>query len=282
MKPALARLHILLARESPFGLVIRHGTAKSVCTLLWDRRNDQFTLGQWLRGRIEPDLCDLSPDGRHFLYSARRADRSPSAWTAVSRSPYLKALAYYPGNGAGGWFVNDQEYCIPGRPSTEQDRESDEVRRTTLAPPESLLLARRLREGWAIDEARPKILGWTELIRPAGAGWELRHRFSIGYRLRRGTRSIDTHDWDWADMDGQRLVWTRAGCLWASSLEPGGLHGVSRLHDFNGMKFEALIAPYPGGEPVPSSPPTRIYRLRSSGRKPSRQKPDRSQPFDED
>jgi hypothetical protein len=50
MKAAAARLHILLAQEGRYGLVIRHGTAKSVFTLLWDRKKDRFTLGQWLRG----------------------------------------------------------------------------------------------------------------------------------------------------------------------------------------------------------------------------------------
>src|SRR5207249_7986085 len=61
VKPVHARLHVLLARESPVGLVIRHGTAKSVCTLLWNRKTDKFTLGQWMRGRIDTESCDLSP-----------------------------------------------------------------------------------------------------------------------------------------------------------------------------------------------------------------------------
>src|SRR5262249_27226301 len=107
MNPVYARLHVLLAKEASVGLVIRHGTAKSVCTLLWDPRRDEFGLGQWMHGRIDTDTCDLSPDGGHFLYTARKyALHKPSkyvdpvrvaiAWTVVSRTPYLKALAYYP------------------------------------------------------------------------------------------------------------------------------------------------------------------------------------------
>jgi hypothetical protein len=105
MKPAYARLHVLLAREARVGLVIRHGTAKSVCTLLWDRKKDKIKLGQWMRGRIVIDTCDLSPDGEHFLYTAGRYVQWRSqAWTVVSRTPYLKAVAYYPWRWAGGWF----------------------------------------------------------------------------------------------------------------------------------------------------------------------------------
>src|SRR5437588_13066224 len=109
MKPAYARLHVLLAREAPLGLVIRHGTAKSVCTLLWDRKKDKFTLGQWMRGRIHIETCDLSPDGKHFLYAAQKYVKGYSQdWTVVSRTPYLKAVAYYPQRW-GGWFVNRSE-----------------------------------------------------------------------------------------------------------------------------------------------------------------------------
>ena len=71
MKPKPpARLHVILAREAPLAVVIRRGPAKQVCTVLWNRRTDEFTLGQWLKGRIYEDRCDLSPDGRYFIYFA--------------------------------------------------------------------------------------------------------------------------------------------------------------------------------------------------------------------
>src|SRR5258708_4374435 len=75
MKPVYARLHVLLAREADVGLVIRHGTAKSVCTLLWDRKKDKFMLGQWMRGRIDIETCDFSPDGKHSLCGAEVRQR---------------------------------------------------------------------------------------------------------------------------------------------------------------------------------------------------------------
>jgi hypothetical protein len=47
-----ARVHPILARKANTAVIIRRGPSKSVCPMLWDRSNDTFKLGQWLRGRI--------------------------------------------------------------------------------------------------------------------------------------------------------------------------------------------------------------------------------------
>ena len=65
-----ARVHIILAREAQTAIAIRRGPSKSVCIIGWDRRRDIFTVGQWLRGRIYERRCDLSPEGKHFIYFA--------------------------------------------------------------------------------------------------------------------------------------------------------------------------------------------------------------------
>ena len=67
MKP---RLHALLARDAPVGVVFRRGPSNSVCTVGWNRETDQFELGQWLRGHIYVKRSDISADGRHLLYFA--------------------------------------------------------------------------------------------------------------------------------------------------------------------------------------------------------------------
>ena len=47
MKPTPpARLHVILAGEAPLAAVIRSGPAKQVCTILWNRRTDEFILGE--------------------------------------------------------------------------------------------------------------------------------------------------------------------------------------------------------------------------------------------
>jgi hypothetical protein len=279
MRLAYARLHILLAREAPLGLVIRHGTAKSICTLLWDRKKDTFTLGQWMRGRIDIETCDLSPDGEHFLYEASKyVSRTLEirGWTAVSRTPYLKAVAYYPRRWAG-WFVNNRDYLAPGG-SDPEDRESPEVRlaESGCAPPYFQYATRLERSGWAMEDLRG-----MEFVRPAGSGWELRHGPRRGYRMNSGDLTVDTHGWDWADVDGKRLVWTVKGCLWAGLVRKDGIHQSRMLHDFNGMKFEALAAPYEGGQKgrvmlMPTSPPVNTVARKAPPRGPVRKKPDRS------
>ncbi len=50
--------------------------------------------------------------------------------------------------------------------------------------------------------------------------------------------------WEWADLDGTRLVWAESGCLWTASLTDSGLAEPRLLHDFNHMTFERRTAPY--------------------------------------
>jgi len=89
MPRAFARIHVLLAREAPLGVVIRRGPSKQVCTVQWDRRDDEFQIGQWLRGRIYERRCDLSTDGKHLIYFALNGKWSADyrgSWTAISRA----------------------------------------------------------------------------------------------------------------------------------------------------------------------------------------------------
>jgi len=93
------RIHVLLASHAPVGLLIRRGPSKSVATLLCDRRPDEFKLGQWLKGRIYERRSDLSPDGKYAIYFAvngKWSSESRGSWTAISRAPYLKAIAFFP------------------------------------------------------------------------------------------------------------------------------------------------------------------------------------------
>jgi len=51
-------------------------------------------------------------------------------------------------------------------------------------------------------------------------------------------------DWEWADVDRDRLVWADRGRLYAGRVEAGGLVREELLHDFNAMLFERRAAPY--------------------------------------
>ena len=120
MKKVSARIHVILARGAPTALVIRRGPSKHVATMLWDRESDSFELGQWLKGRIYERRCDVSPDGKHFIYFAMNGkwnQQAQGAWTAVSRTPYLKAIALYPKGDCwhgGGLWTNNQQFWVNG------------------------------------------------------------------------------------------------------------------------------------------------------------------------
>ena len=109
---------MLLARKADYGIIIRRGPSKSVCTIGWDRKKDTFEVGQWIRGRIYERRCDLSPDGKHLIYFAMNGKWSSEvkgSWTAISRTPYLKAIGLW-ANGScwngGGLFMNNHSYWL--------------------------------------------------------------------------------------------------------------------------------------------------------------------------
>jgi hypothetical protein len=101
------RAYVILARKAPVGLIFRRGPSNRVLLIRWDLERDTFEFGQWLRGRIYERRCDLSPEGDLLLYFAANWYKPFQSWSAVSRPPYLTALALWPkgdGWGGGGQF----------------------------------------------------------------------------------------------------------------------------------------------------------------------------------
>lgn len=110
------RLYGILAREAPIGVLFRRGPSKEVQVILWDVKSDRFETGQWFKGRIYERRCDLSPDGQLMVYFAAswkaRLGLDAGSWTAVSRPPYLTALARWVKGDAwsgGGLFINNSK-----------------------------------------------------------------------------------------------------------------------------------------------------------------------------
>ena len=268
-----ARIHVLLARQAPIGVVIRRGPAKAVATLLWDRQNDTFQLGQWFRGRIYERRCDLSPDGRHLLYFAMSGHwegESKGSWTAISRAPFLKAIAMFPKgdgwNGGGLWTSPTRYWLNEGGISKHSVlRNTSEVSRDTIYHPETyfggeclgVYYPRLMRDGWKLIEE----LGTDDFDifeKPIGKGWVLRKKANAGNHPKGKSIYWDEHElihpdsnalipcpkWEWAELDGNRLVWAADGILNASQVAEGGIKDQTKLFDFNSMKFERIRAPY--------------------------------------
>ena len=101
-------MFVLLAKQASVGVILRRGPSRWWHVTLWDTAQDSFESGQWFRGRIYPEKCDVSPDGKLLIYLAWKSqftDRTAvynPPWIAVSRPPYLTALALWRASGAEG------------------------------------------------------------------------------------------------------------------------------------------------------------------------------------
>lgn len=266
-----ARLHVLTARDAKVGLVIRRGPSKSVCTVLWDRKRDKFELGQWMRGRIYERRCDLSPDGKHFIYFAmngRWQSETKGSWTAISRVPYLKAVNLFAKGDCwhgGGMFLSDREFWLNDGYGHSELKKSSQLRRNPNGQPKdyfggeclTIYYNRLQRDGWKMSDEEyqgamlfeknlPK--GWllrklafSEIGAPPGRGcyWdahELRHEST--------STILAFPEWEWADLVDGRLIFASEGRLCVASFRSGKFTCEKVLHDFNAMKFEAIAAPY--------------------------------------
>ena len=157
---------------------------RMVATFLWHRDTDTFTLGQWLVGRIYERRADLSPDGRHMIYFARDArwhSETGGSWTAVSRSPWLRALTLWAKGDCwqgGGLFVDNGRCWLNGCHRLLSDDSAfafDAPYPTGGYGAECLgvYYPRLLRDGWTLAEpVRPA--DWIDRFeKPLTHGWTL-------------------------------------------------------------------------------------------------------------
>src|SRR5215471_13433178 len=113
-KTAYCRLFVILAREAHKAIIFRRGPSNWVRLIVWNTDNDTFEYGQWFKGRVYEEKCDLSPNGTKLIYFAakhyKRFDLKAeykNYWTAISKPPYFTALAMWPEittYGGGGLF----------------------------------------------------------------------------------------------------------------------------------------------------------------------------------
>jgi len=116
-KPNIS-LYAILARDARVGVVFRRGPSKQVLLLLWRADTDQFYEGQWFNGRIYERRCDLSPSGKRLIYFAAKYKAPYATWTAVSRPPFLTAVAMWPKGdawGGDGIFAKEREILLNHR-----------------------------------------------------------------------------------------------------------------------------------------------------------------------
>lgn len=136
------RLFVIVARDAPVAAILRRGPSAWFHLIRWDMERDQFDHGAWFKGRIYEDRCDLSPDGELFVSFCHQGSRLGTSysdsWTAVSRLPWLHALALWPQGttyGGGGRFVGKRELMLRDeRTKTHPDHPATGLTITTGNP----------------------------------------------------------------------------------------------------------------------------------------------------
>lgn len=221
MKPVV-RLHLYFAADNDQAVILRQGPSKQFRMISWDRSDDTFQDGQWLKHSVYPERCDLSPDGRHFIYFALNGDWSgPSegAYTAISHTPYFTAVALFPeGNtwGGGGRFLDNTLFWAGGGKDII-NRAKGLVRLTRSHPTADCESGLRAPDGKCAKIGKAKAGRLLDADRHVPA--ELSH-----------------YD-------------TQGGCLYRRS---GG--EMTLIRDFTDMTFEPVRAPYDWRDEISSAP----------------------------
>ncbi len=117
-KPA-PRLFVIFAKEANEAVIFRRGPASWFHVVRWDTKYDEFYPGAWFKGRIYPERCDLSPDGKLLLYFVHQGRQLGTdykdSWNAISRSPWLTAIGLWPQGttyGGGGRFTDNRSAVL--------------------------------------------------------------------------------------------------------------------------------------------------------------------------
>ena len=116
----IPRVHIEFSSASNTAAIVRRGPTNWVRLLAWDTADDTITPGSWFHGRIYEDGCSVSPDGTLFAYFATKYEGPKTrgvdyGWTAVSKLPWLTALALWPQSetwGGRAKFVDNKTLII--------------------------------------------------------------------------------------------------------------------------------------------------------------------------
>ncbi len=221
----LIRLHLFFATENDRALILRQGPTRQFRMILWHRDTDTFVDGQWIKQKIYVERCDLSPDGRHFLYftlDGHWNSAAEGAFTALSRPPYWTALSLFPEGstwGGGGIFLDNTHYYAGG--DADIIGRDEGLSRVTLGKPEK---------------------GCTTGIRLVSGARAPLSREATG-RLLAEPRPIDPR----ALYD--RMAVPRGDAMDRYDTQGGKLYRrngmeLELIRDFTDMEFEPIRAPY--------------------------------------
>ena len=301
------RLTVLLASRSTQAIVICRHTSKRTVVIGWDRKTDEFEVGQWFKGKIYPYNSDISPDGKYWIYFAMSGsarmyaflDKAyPGAldfyYTVLAKVPYLKALDFYPrynnwhSTHGGGLFLSNRKYLVShskhdsicrywvnyskisdvrickGLP-TERKTSRFEVERNDGQKPSSEsafsneYFWRLKRDGWQDKGYKSNGSEYQTFYKNVNDywclikvfHWDVNHPIGRGYQYesykmhnKKSRETTEYPNWEWADRDGDRVVWAENGKIFSGKVTSESLNEIQELFDTTSLQFEALKAPY--------------------------------------
>lgn len=258
------RIFCIPATEAPVVAVLRRGPTDWAHVGRWDTASDSYEPGSWFHGRLFPQKCDLSPNGRWLAYSAMKSGADwpgGEIYEAISRLPWLTALAAWEAGTTytrGIHFDDEAGTSQIGEPDVGDPSPALRLYGVKLYGRNQFAVERR--RGWVESEDTPP--------REAGGHWDEKRRVEMvkaqpgtgnplglhvsgryaGFREMPDyhepaeyflTSGGDIHvldDVQWADWDraGRLLVATKDGRLQARVLD-GFDHEVVFAHDLSGM-----------------------------------------------
>jgi hypothetical protein len=219
------RLYLYFARESDRAVILRQGPSKTYRMILWHRESDRFEDGQWVKHKVYPERCHLSPDGQHFMYfmlDGRWNSPSGGAYNAISRPPYWTAVSLFPLGDTwthGGAFIDAVHYLVPGG-SDIIGRDEGLARVQMGEPGKGCTTGIRLMSGARAPIARSVTRELLQEPLPE-------HKWALVYLFRRVPEQM------------AETYMTKDGKLFR--LEDGE---AVLIRDFTDMSFEAIRAPY--------------------------------------
>ncbi|MGD0683103.1 MAG: hypothetical protein ABR990_13755 [Terracidiphilus sp.] len=279
--PVPARIFFILARNSPTAVVLRKGPSKWVQVLKWDIDTDTFEAGQWFHGRIYERRSDLSPDGSMLVYFAQKISgrtlqdtEYTYAWTAVSRPPYITALALWPKGDCwhGGGLFQDNKTLILNHKSDVAKPHPNHIphglqvilKNGVYGEDDPLFSERLQRDGWNLKQE------WVVEYHGYPLGYtthqpDIREKFNEdGSMVIRLTRSIENHDYaeefavsngdgstlihiegaSWVDWDFRgRLVFARDGKIFEGQVADSERLSARELADLNSATPATVRSP---------------------------------------
>jgi hypothetical protein len=278
-------LFVIFAREAHQAVIFRCGPSIWTEIILWDTDADTFTEGHWFRGTIDTYLCDVSPDASKMIYTAEKNHKwwildsaTKHNWTAISRPPYLTALAMWANSDTpgGGYFEDDKTVYVAlteqaiqaqNQPLPEGFRVQSlfptyDIGKYDLSVRDgiyyNLLLEKR---GWARIEGdfswnkilhhyeSAKVIWWKDsfdhsyslLWMMPLSGYDHRYRFRL---LRHQSNAeFEVDNCAWADWDQRgRLIYINSGSLFVGNLLSDRIEPV-QIADFSANQRKLFPPP---------------------------------------